>query len=207
MTLAEKIQALRTARGLSQGDLAEHLEVSRQSVSKWETGQATPDLDKIIKLADLFGVTVDELVREEKRAQPPQAEPQVVYVEHRTGLRPAQIVGTVFEGMGCLFLLLGFAVYPGLLWGGVVLMPAGLPLLLAKKHPWLISGWVLVGLAYLILNPWTSSVDLKIALWELREGFFTMRAIIALTRFAALVFMLVCTGYAINKEKQRKGDG
>ena len=57
MTLAEKILSLRTQRGMSQDDLAEKLEVSRQSVSKWETAQSTPDLDKIIKLADLFGVS------------------------------------------------------------------------------------------------------------------------------------------------------
>ena len=64
MTLAEKILSLRTERGMSQDDLAEKLEVSRQSVSKWETAQSTPDLDKIIKLADLFGTTVDQLVRD-----------------------------------------------------------------------------------------------------------------------------------------------
>ncbi len=52
--------SLRTQRGMSQDDLAEKLEVSRQSVSKWETAQSTPDLDKIIRLADLFGVSVDE---------------------------------------------------------------------------------------------------------------------------------------------------
>ena len=57
MSLAEKIFSLRTARSMSQDDLAEKLEVSRQSVSKWETGQSTPDLDKIIRLSDLFGVT------------------------------------------------------------------------------------------------------------------------------------------------------
>ena len=62
MTLPEKILKLRTEQELSQGELAERLEVSRQSVSKWETGQSVPDLDKIIRLADLFGVTVDELV-------------------------------------------------------------------------------------------------------------------------------------------------
>ena len=56
MTLGEKILSLRTARDMSQDDLAEKLEVSRQSVSKWETGQSTPDLDKIIKLADLFEI-------------------------------------------------------------------------------------------------------------------------------------------------------
>ncbi len=77
MTLAEKILSLRTERGLSQEDLAAKLEVSRQSVSKWETGQSVPDLDKIIKLADLFGVSVDELVREGERPRPP--EPEVRY--------------------------------------------------------------------------------------------------------------------------------
>lgn len=81
MTLAEKLLKLRTDRGLSQGDLAEKLDVSRQSVSKWETGQSVPDLDKIIKLADLFGVTVDDLVREEGRPQPEVSTPQVVCVE------------------------------------------------------------------------------------------------------------------------------
>ena len=64
MTLAEGIFALRTQMGLSQEELAEQLGVSRQSVSKWETGQSVPDLDKLIKLADLFGVTLDELVRD-----------------------------------------------------------------------------------------------------------------------------------------------
>ena len=64
MTLAERILELRTRQKLSQGDLAERLEVSRQSVSKWETGQSVPELDKLIKLADLFGVSVDQLVRE-----------------------------------------------------------------------------------------------------------------------------------------------
>ena len=63
MTLSEKILELRTAQNLSQGELAEKLDVSRQSVSKWETNQSVPELDKIVKLADLFGVTVDELVR------------------------------------------------------------------------------------------------------------------------------------------------
>ena len=62
MNLGEKIYELRTARNLSQGDVADTLEVSRQSVSKWENNSAVPDLDKIIKLAELFGVSLDELV-------------------------------------------------------------------------------------------------------------------------------------------------
>ena len=64
MKLHEKIYYLRTKNSLSQGDLAEILSVSRQSVSKWETGASIPDLDKLIKMSDLFGVTMDFLVRE-----------------------------------------------------------------------------------------------------------------------------------------------
>lgn len=61
MKLEENIYRLRTSQELSQESLAELLGVSRQSVSKWETGTSVPDLDKLIKLCDIFGVTLDEL--------------------------------------------------------------------------------------------------------------------------------------------------
>ena len=66
MTLGENICRLRTEKGMSQGDLADLLEVSRQSVSKWETGSSVPELDKLVKLSGLFGVGLDELVKGEK---------------------------------------------------------------------------------------------------------------------------------------------
>lgn len=62
MELGKNICRLRTGLGLSQEELASRLGVSRQSVSKWETGTATPELDKVAALARLFGVTIDELV-------------------------------------------------------------------------------------------------------------------------------------------------
>ena len=62
MTFGEKIQALRKAKGLSQEELAALVSVSRQAVSKWELGEATPEIDKIVTLARVFGVTVDQLL-------------------------------------------------------------------------------------------------------------------------------------------------
>ena len=62
MTIAEKIQDLRIGRGLTQERLAEMLEVSRQSVSKWELGQAIPDVDKIIRMSELFQVSTDTIL-------------------------------------------------------------------------------------------------------------------------------------------------
>lgn len=63
MGLGERIRFLRMERAMSQNDLAEALSVSRQSISKWETEGATPDLDKLIGLSELFGITLDELIK------------------------------------------------------------------------------------------------------------------------------------------------
>lgn len=70
MTLGEKLQALRKARGLSQEQLALELNVSRQAVSKWELDESVPDLDKLRALCVFFGVTTDYLIWEEQTAAP-----------------------------------------------------------------------------------------------------------------------------------------
>ena len=62
MTLSEKLQTLRKAAGLSQEALAERLNVTRQAVSKWETGEGKPDIDNLLPLAKLLHTTVDYLL-------------------------------------------------------------------------------------------------------------------------------------------------
>ncbi|MBQ8851043.1 MAG: helix-turn-helix transcriptional regulator, partial [Oscillibacter sp.] len=74
MTLGQNITRLRTAKGMSQGALAEALGVSRQSVSKWETDGSIPELEKLINMAKLFEVSIDELVTGEPFT-PPEAPP------------------------------------------------------------------------------------------------------------------------------------
>ena len=63
MSIGERIVALRTERKMSQSDLAEALNVSRQSISKWETDSSVPELEKLIRMASLFQISLDELVR------------------------------------------------------------------------------------------------------------------------------------------------
>lgn len=65
MILAEKIVMLRKKNGWSQEDLAEKLDISRQSVSKWESGTSIPDLERIVNMSQLFGVTTDYLLKDE----------------------------------------------------------------------------------------------------------------------------------------------
>ena len=63
MNIADRIQYLRKQNGLSQEELADKIGVSRQAVSKWESEQSTPDLDKIIVMSNLFEVTTDYILK------------------------------------------------------------------------------------------------------------------------------------------------
>lgn len=65
MIFADKLVRLRKKSGMSQEELAERMNVSRQSVSKWESAQSVPDLEKILRLGELFGVTTDYLLKDE----------------------------------------------------------------------------------------------------------------------------------------------
>ena len=65
MILSEKIAMLRKKNGWSQEDLAEKLNISRQSVSKWESGASIPDLERIVNMSQIFGVTTDYLLKDE----------------------------------------------------------------------------------------------------------------------------------------------
>lgn len=66
MNLGERLFELRKSKNLTQDDVAEKLNVTRQTVSKWETNQSTPDFDKIVPLCELFEISTDELLRGKK---------------------------------------------------------------------------------------------------------------------------------------------
>lgn len=69
MGFAEKIYALRTQAGMSQAHLAETLQVSRQTVSKWELGTSYPEIEKLLAISGLFHVTTDYLLKEQSVSQ------------------------------------------------------------------------------------------------------------------------------------------
>ncbi|MEG2175554.1 MAG: helix-turn-helix transcriptional regulator, partial [Oscillibacter sp.] len=98
MTLGEKIAKFRTEQHLSQGDLAEKMGVSRQSVSKWETGSSVPDLDKLVTLSELFSVSLDALVKE----QAPTETPPTVSPAPPPVFPPRKIAGWILLAVGLL---------------------------------------------------------------------------------------------------------
>lgn len=79
MTLAEKIIKLRKERGWSQEELAGQLEISRQSISKWEGGVSVPELDKIVRMSEIFGVTTDYLLKEEAEQSWKEPETEMIF--------------------------------------------------------------------------------------------------------------------------------
>lgn len=77
MEFSEKLLKLRKAKDLTQEELAEKLNISRQSVSKWESGQAVPELDKIVALSDIFDVTTDYLLKSSEIEEMPDTQQEL----------------------------------------------------------------------------------------------------------------------------------
>ena len=105
MSLGQRICQYRTKQGMSQLELAEQLDVSRQSISKWETDASIPELEKLVKMCELFDVTLDELVRGERLEKPgPEGEEtqnQMIVIQQT----PARLV------VGGILLLCGIALF------------------------------------------------------------------------------------------------
>ena len=96
MELNQNISKIRKERGLSQEALAEKLSVSRQAVSKWETGEAVPELQKLMMLCDILGVSMDKLCGREKgkKENAITAQPS-----RHTGRRAAVIIISVIAAL------------------------------------------------------------------------------------------------------------
>lgn len=118
MKLCEKLYELRRAAGLSQEELAEKLNVSRQAVSKWENGAAQPELSKLVELSRLYGVSVDELLsleeaeKSEARAAAADAPTPVPAQESPTAPKKARRQRLLLGAAAvCLVLAVGTAAY------------------------------------------------------------------------------------------------
>lgn len=95
MTLGERLLEYRTKSNMSQDTLAEKLGVTRQTISKWETDQSTPDFNKILPLCEVYGITTDELIKGEKKEQTIDSDSKT-YVEKRNKQKATVISTSVF---------------------------------------------------------------------------------------------------------------
>ena len=117
MNVADRIQALRKQHGMSQEQLADAVGVSRQAVSKWESEQASPDLDKVVIMSDLFDVTTDYILKgiepvevQDHKTMADVIDEKVLTEKNESRLKlifkVALIVGAVFIAVDLLALLI-----------------------------------------------------------------------------------------------------
>ena len=204
MTLGENIVRLRTQKNWSQGDLADALDISRQSVSKWETDASIPELDKLLKLSELFGVTLDELVRGEDAPKAETAAPaaQAVPASFTPQTSSEQekrhtIAGTILMCIGAVLLLTCLILAGDLLAGLIYGLPfflCGIICFTVKHRTGLWCGWA----AYLCIDlylrfatglSWTTVFMTH--LWTAQMNY--ERLSIAWVQFIGMVLMIFCT--------------
>lgn len=193
MSLGSNIS--RPEHHLSQGDLAEALEVSRQSVSKWETDSSVPDLDRLVKLSRVFDVTLDELVM----GAEPQLKVETPPVMVSPSMPGRKIAGIILFCMSFLAFLVP-TVLGGLLEGLVLAVPflvCGIICFLAQKRPGLWCAWAVYLLAYIICYygtglSWTY-IFFTFSWEELGTPVYTIAAWIQVLATLALLVGTVCS--------------
>jgi len=205
MTLGEKIYKLRTAKEMSQGDLADAVEVSRQSISKWETNGSVPELDKLIKLSEIFGISLDELVLDKKQAKqgakPETEEQKVIYVESPVPGSAQKTAGIVLLCISVLLWLM-IALFGDIVAGLVLAAPfmaCGLICLLVRKNAGLWCAWVV----YLFIDIYlrfASGVNWQYVFYpHIYAGEWTIHLIVAWCLLAAFAVLTIVTAVQSRK--------
>ena len=100
MKFNEKLIKLRKAAGLSQEELGNRLNVARQTVSKWELGETTPEMDKLIKISEIFNITLDSLIKEENEEKTEEK------INNTNSQRLTRIVIKILKAIGIILIAL-----------------------------------------------------------------------------------------------------
>ena len=131
MTFSERLRNEREKRGWSQAELAEKIHVSRQSVSKWETGKNYPSIEVIIDLSDLFGITIDEMLRsdEELKEKVIRDSRILMFPKWKAFFDSVFLLGVILLVVKLLTIGLNYFV------GTNIIIPEGLPKVLSNFLP------------------------------------------------------------------------
>ncbi len=209
-TLGERIYKYRSARGLSQLELSELLDVSRQSISKWETDVAVPELSKLVKMAEVFEISLDALVlgkddgAKEEEIKEEAAPAPIAEIRERSRLKTG--FGFCFIGVGILLSFLILLLAGDFLAAFILFVPFGVSAFFCLKQfrhaaLWCFESWYCWIAAYFYYatgchwNAWLPR------LLHFPELGIDMQTIISFGFFLLLVFFIFMTVFVHRKEK------
>ncbi len=201
MTLGEKIYELRTQQSLSQGDLANELNVSRQSISKWENGKSTPDLDKIIKLSEIFNVSLDELIKNEEKetevVKTPEETPTIHTNDREKKIGKGLLIAGVISFF--IFLLLGLGITG--LFVAIPLFACSIIYYKAKSNHFFYCLWAIIPLSDLYIRFATGinwNVIKQTLTWEYSMNYG--RLAIGWVQFFVISFLIIFSIIKLSKK-------
>lgn len=186
MNMADRIQYLRKSKGISQEELADKVGVSRQAVSKWESEQSTPDLEKVIIMSDFFGVTTDYILKgiepiTDKEQKSKELTSKILY-----------ILSTTFVAIGLFCAFGGWYAEQTMeaVWGSMIIQSVGIVgyfvarVLSEEKAPFYVNWLNIIGVAFMPVSMITG----YISAFVFKQGWIAPYPI---GIFHTLVFMLV----------------
>ena len=198
MSLGTTISRLRAEKKLSQGDLSDALEVSRQSVSKWETDASVPELDKLIKLSQLFGVTLDELVTGEAPPEQVPASPPLSPSRQMPGRKIAAIVLLCMAFLVWLVLTALGGPLEGLILAAPFLVCAVI-CFTVKRRTGLWCAWTLYGIADIFLYFSTSLRWRFLCHSAVYDYYSVLHFILAFVQIGIMAALVIGTMFSFRK--------
>jgi transcriptional regulator with XRE-family HTH domain len=205
MRIEENILELRKNNNLSQEDLAVKMGVSRQSVSKWETGQSAPDLKNIIKLSEIFNITVDELIKDKDSIEGIEELNSTEDGNKNHYSQSNKTMGAIFMTTGVLIVILSLILTPLAILVGIPVFIIGMEVVLLTKHVKLVVAWTVFFCLTIIFNPWMTSVPTTRGLiYCFAHGIFSFSVIISIIQNILGIILLIITIRMIKKNKKLK---
>ncbi len=211
-SIGERIYDLRNRNNMSQGKLADKLDVSRQTISKWENNMCMPEAEKLLQLSEIFGVSTDYILKGRTIVEP---EPVYVYVKDPESENiPKHNEKIVRKYVGIVLAVIGglLSAWLALSGGWLFLIFSGALILLGilfacdVKHPWLIVSWTAYILAIISLPFCTAISPLMIFSPIIYTEGYLVHLLWAWGIWIILTILILCTvkakcGYIFKKKQ------
>lgn len=203
MNMSDRIQYLRKTKGISQEELAYKVGVSRQAVSKWESEQSTPDLEKVIIMSDFFGVTTDYILKgiepvTDKEQKSKEIASKILYIS-----------STAFVAIGLLCAFGGWYELQTMeaVAGSMIIQAVGIVgyfiarILSEEKATFYVSWFNIIGIAFMPISMITGYISILV----FKQGWVAPypNGIFHTLTFILLFFVVLVASYAILKKRAK----